>query len=241
VKRQWRITERDLDVLEFLTRYGAATAEQVRREFFGDSIKAAYRRLKSLEERGMIKGERVFYKMPGVYRVTEPGARLAQVDLPPPRRDLARLHHVLEVVELSWALRSGELHHGEPRLGEGVEDWITEREIRRDKLIERREKESGRMKKGGLMGRTPDGLMILEDGSEIAVELELTPKRGASYRKIFSDYERQLGEGELDGVRFYFASQKALKRASELAGRHDLLEDGAAQFLHYSPVLEHRR
>jgi hypothetical protein len=40
-------------------------------------------------------------------------------------------------------------------------------------------------------------------------------------------------------VRFYFASLKVLKRASELASRHGL--DGAAEFLHYNSVLEHRR
>ena len=69
-RKRWRITGRDLDVLEFLARYGAATAEQVSREFFpgfkegteaasatdrgeagdrprvGGPVKAAYRRLK---------------------------------------------------------------------------------------------------------------------------------------------------------------------------------------------------
>lgn len=249
-QRRWRITERDLDVLEFLTRYGGATAEQVRREFFGGSLKAAYRRLKALSERGVVSGERVFYKLPGVYRVTEPGARLAEVDLPPPNNDLSRLHHTLEMVELSWALRSGEISSrvngpeapGGERPGErveSVEEWITERELRRDKLIERREKETGRMLKKGRMGRTPDGIMILEGGKELAVELELTPKRAASYHRIFSDYEKELSEGGLDGVRFYFTSRKALQRVSELADKHDL--GGAVEFMHYSPVLEYRR
>lgn len=105
--RRWRITDRDLDVLAHLTRHGASLAEQVRREFFGESIKAAYRRLRALEERGMVKGERIFYRLPAVYKPTEPGARLAGVDLPPPRHDLSRLPHTLELVELSWALRSG--------------------------------------------------------------------------------------------------------------------------------------
>lgn len=243
-KRQWRITERDIEVLEFLTRYGAATAEHVRREFFGDSLKGAYRRLKALSERGVVSGERVFYKLPGVYRVTEPGARLAEVDLPPPRHDLSRLHHTLEIVELSWALRSGEMpvkvaQDGKMRQEEGLEHWMTERELRRDKLVDRREKETGQMLKKGRMGRTPDGLMILPGGEEIAVELELTPKRAANYHRIFSDYEEELKSGELDGALFYFSSRKARKRVAELAGKHDL--KGRVGFTHYSPVLEHRR
>lgn len=227
--RQWRITDRDLEILEFLTRYGAAVAEQVRREFFGDSIKAAYRRLRALEERGVVSGERIFYRMPAVYRVTEPGARLAEVDLPPPKNDLSRLSHTLELVELSHAERSRD----------GVSDWLTEREIRRDKLIERREKESGRMKPGGKMGRTPDALMILESGEEVAVELELTPKRAASYRRILSDYEQQIGAEELDSVRWYFSSRKAMDRVREISARHDL--DGRLDFEVYEPVFERRR
>ena len=224
-----RLTDRDLDILEFLTRYGAATAEQVRREFFAGSVKAAYRRLRALEERGVVKGERVFYRMPQIYRVTEPGAHLAEVDLPPARLDISRLHHSLEVLELSWLIRCRE----------GVQVWLTERELRRDKLIERREKDSGRMKAGGKMGRMPDGLLILGDTRELAVELELTPKRATSYRRIFSDYERQIKGGELDGVLFYFSSNKAMERVREFSSRFSL--NGYLQFIPYVPVFEKRR
>jgi hypothetical protein len=96
------------------------------------------------------------------------GARLSETDLPPPRHDLSRLPHTLEVGELSWKVRSEE---------EAVERWRTEREIRRDKLKARREKGSGRTLKKGRMGRIPDGVIVLENGDEVAVELELAPKR----------------------------------------------------------------
>jgi len=228
-KRRWSITERDLAALAHLARYGAATAEQVRREFFGDSLQSAYRRLRALEDRGVVKGERIFYRMPQIYRVTEAGARLSETDLPPPRYDLSRLPHTLEVAELSWRVRSEE----------AVEGWRTEREIRRDKLKARREKGSGRMMGKGRMGRIPDGVIVLENGHEIAVELELTPKRAANYRRIFSDYEAHLlEEGEYDEVRFYFASETAMWRVEELADRHEL--DGYLEFRHYQPALERR-
>jgi hypothetical protein len=230
-KRRWRLTDRDLGILEFLARYGLGSAEQVRREFFGDSVNGAYRRLKGLEEMKLVRGERVFYRGPGVFRVTEPGARLADVDLPPPRRDRERIHHALEVIELSWALRNDEY--------EEVEEWITERELRRDRMIARREEQTGRMRTGGPLGRTPDGLMILSDGSQIAVELELSPKRKVSYRRIFEYYERQFDEHELDGVRFYFSSVKAMERVQTIAGHHHL--HGRVEFYHYEPILEPRR
>lgn len=233
---RWRITERDLDVLEFVTRYGAAVAEQVREEFFRGadgtigSVKAVYRRLKALQDRGAISGERIFYRMPMIYRPTEQGAALAQVDLPSPRHDLSRLHHTLELVQLSRTLRTK--HHGS--------EWRTEREVRRDKLAERRDKETGRMRPGGKMGRTPDGVLILESGEYLAVELELTPKRAPVYHRIFSDYESHLEEGEYDGILFWFASRKTMARVRDLSRRHELL-DGRLEFTVYEPVFERRR
>ena len=262
VQKRWRITGRDLDIMEFLARYGAATAEQVSREFFPESeevaegpevamatdrgeaegrprvggpVKAAYRRLKALQDRGAVDGERIFYRIPQVYRVTEVGARLAEADLPAPGNDLTRLNHTLEVLELSWAIRSEEA-----RPGEGVEAWITEREIRRDKLSEKREKETGRMQKGGKMGRTPDGLLLLESGERVAIELELTPKRATLYKDILADYERQIRDEHVDGLRFYSASRKNMARVRELSKKHRLL-NSRAEFMLYEPVLERRR
>ena len=261
-QKRWRITGRDLDILGFLARYGAATAEQVSREFFpgseggaqgpeaatstdrkeaegrprvGGPVKAAYRRLKALKERGAVEGERIFYGMPQVYRVTEVGARLAEADLPAPGDDLTKLNHTLEVLELSWAVRSEE-----DRPGEGVEAWITEREIRRDKLSERREKETGRMQKGAKMGRTPDGLLLLESGERVAVELELTPKRPFRYKDILADYERQMRTEQVDGLHFYFTSRTTMTRVRELSKKYRFL-GSRAQFLFYEPVLERRR
>jgi hypothetical protein len=135
----------------------------------------------------------------------------------------------LEVIELSWALRNDEY--------EEVEEWITERELRRDRMIARREEHTGRMRPGGPLGRTPDGLMILSEGSEVAVEL--SPKRKASYRRIFEYYERQFEKREVDGVRFYFASERAMERVQTIAGHHHLR--GRVEFYHYEPVFEPRR
>ena len=261
-RKRWRITNRDLGILAFLARYGAATAEQVMREFFpgagqgaegpevvtaadrgeaegrprvGGPLKAANRRLKALKDRGAVDGERIFYSMPQVYRVTEVGARLAEADLPAPGDDYTKLNHTLEVLELSWAIRSEE---AEP--GEGVEAWITEREIRRDKLSERREKETGRMRQGAKMGRTPDGLLLLESGERVAVELELTPKRPVRYKDILADYERQMRAEQVDGLRFYSASRKNMARVRDLCKKHRLLHS-RAEFLLYEPVLGRRR
>lgn len=228
---RWQITGRDRAILRFLCGYGMATAEQVRRDFFGRSPNGAYRRLKALEQLGLVRSERVFFGEPGIYVVTERGARLAAVDLPPPRRYRERLHHTLEVLELSWTLRQDEY--------EEVEEWICERQIRRDRMIARREERGGRMRPGSSVGRVPDGIAILSDGSRISVELELTPKRKASYRRIFDSYERQISAGELDAVRFYFTSRKTMERVEAVCSHHAIRN--RVDFRHYEPVLEHRR
>jgi hypothetical protein len=93
---------------------------------------------------------------------------------------------------------------------------------------------------GGRLGRTPDGIAILEDGREVAIELELTPKRAVNYRRIFSDYEEQVDSGEVDAVRFYFSSPRVMERVAALSARHDLL-DGFLEFRVYEPVFEKRR
>lgn len=230
-RRRRRITERDVSIARWLTVCGLGTAEQAAREFFEGSIKPAYRRLKALEELGLMKGERIYYRGPGIYRVTERGTRLAGMDLPPPRLDLERLDHTLELVELSWELRN------DPDAS--VEAWIWEREIRHEKMAARREEGSGRMRPGGPMGRTPDGIAILENGSEVAVELELSPKRKASYIRIFEHYEKQFAAGEVVGVWFYCASSKTMARIERIALQRDVR--GFVDFMGYDPVFERLR
>ncbi len=203
-----RLTRRDQEILVFLTRYWAATAEQVRREFFG-SLPAAYRRLGILRGLGLVEGERIYFEGPGVYRVTGAGARLAAVDLPAPRLDLSKLRHTLAVVDLSYAIRHGD---------DVWAAWFTERELRRDALRERRG-ETGRMRPGGKMGRTPDGLLVLQTGEQVAIELELTPKRIGIYKDILKEYAKQKKQQRIDLVRFYFNSEKAAERLGDLAKR----------------------
>lgn len=230
-QRRWQITDRDQEILRFLSGYGVATAEQLRREFFGRSPNGAYRRLKALEEMGLVRSERVYFGEPGVYVATEPGTRLVGSELPPPRRYRERLHHTLEIIELSWSLRKDEY--------EEIEDWTCERQIRHDRMVSRREEDSGLMTPGSSVGRIPDGIAILSDGHEIAMELELSPKRKASYKRIFDSYERQIDSGDVEFVRFYFTSPQTMKRVEAICSHHPVRN--RIEFRHYDPVLQHRR
>lgn len=205
-------TERDRKMLVDLTRHGVETAEQLRRKFFRKeggghaSLTAVYGRMKKLEGARLVKHDRVLWGRPGVYRTTEAGARVAGVGLGSAPLDWTKLEHQIAVVDLADELL--EEHPGAT--------WTTERELRRDELDGPRDEE-GRLLKMGERRRISDGLMVLADGSRVAVELELSAKKEAAYRALLDKLSLQFLNEELEGVWFYFKSSAALERMRRLA------------------------
>ena len=199
------VTGRDREVLVYAARHWAVTAEQVRRRFFGD-ISAAYRRLRELEREGLLKHERVFFGEPGIYRTTGSGIGLVGLDLSPARVEVAQLKHHLAVVDLSEDLLA---EHPGSR-------WITEREMRSERLAGELEEETGLLteKSTRSRGRMPDGVLVTADGRRVAVEVERTRKELGRYRGIFAAYVKRR---DLDQVRFYFFREGVMERAKELA------------------------
>lgn len=234
-ERNVQLTVRDRDIVAFLCRYWVAHAQQIRREFFG-SMPATYRRLAALARLGLLEGERVFYRGPKLFWATRFGALYADADLSAPRGGNTRLQeHALAVLDLSFAIREGLLDPEEGGIPEGrCEAWVSEREIRRDKMAARRDGGSGRMNAGKRLGRTPDGVLILDTGEQIAVELELHAKRQSEYERILSDYRKERDAGGLDGVRFFFPSVPIMRRVEELARRRGL--GTFVEFHSYAPV-----
>lgn len=83
----------------------ALTPAQVARHFFtreqGDVGQwAAYRRLHKLDELGLIRQDRTFWREANVLRLTGAGARLADIDVGPARLVLAEVQHTLAVVDV---------------------------------------------------------------------------------------------------------------------------------------------
>lgn len=240
-KRAVRLVGRDQELCSFLVRYKLATEKQIERELFRPGT-TARRRLGKLKSAGLVKSDRIYYGMHNPYLVTARGARLADNDLPAPKLDLTKLRHTLELVDLSWALRNGISVDGGgldlslwPSLG-----FVTERELRRDKLRARRSKGSGRMGRGRT-GHVPDGILLLNGGERIAVELELSDKRKDRYEDIFDGYRAQMASGEIDGVRWYFDSPAVMRTAAEAAARRGVR--GFCEFRRYllPQVLERLR
>jgi hypothetical protein len=238
VRSRIRITDRDVEIIRWIGRHRVATAEQVRRRFFGRWPSRAYGRLAGLVERSLLKRDFWRDKEPAVYLATDAGLRLAGLRLSPARPDYSRIPHDLLVVDISERLLSE---------NPGA-SWITEREVRSDLTRAALQKGSGRMLLDPRRGRIPDGILVLPDGRRVGLEVELSPKPTVSYATILSKYAELFGTGEtaepddpfapvevaetasipssrtpVDGVRFFFRSRGARKRAEGLAAEKGLV------------------
>lgn len=204
-----RVTERDRKIVMFAARHGVVNERQVRRRLGFGTKQASYKRLKGLVDFGLLRHDRVLYGQAGVYRATERGIRYAGVDLYPAGLDISRLNHSLEVVELSERLL---------RENPGA-CWLTERELRSRATRARLAEESERIEPNAEGERMPDGMLVREDGSHVAIELELSGKPSKTYRRIFDHYSVRR---DLDEVRWYMASGSTRERAREIADRFRL-------------------
>lgn len=233
-----RVTERDAKAVGYSARFIAVSAEQVRRKW-GVARSVAYRRLKGLVDLGLLRHDMVLHGQPGVYRATEAGIRAARQELlevgdefgaarlqmAAARLEVGTLRHTLMVVDLAEELL-------EETSGAW---WVTERELRHDKVREVLEEEAGVVLPNPRDTRMPDGVLVLEDGTRAAVELERTPKRSRTYERIFDRYAA-VPKSQLDEVRFYFINEAAKERAEKLASRYRMGD--FLQFLVYEEEKE---
>jgi hypothetical protein len=179
-RRGPQLTNRDVEILAWIGRHGVVTPAQVARHFFTREDGtigqwAAYRRLRKLEDMGLTREDRTFWREPNVLRLTGPGARLTDIEVGPAKLVLGELRHTLALVDLiEWLLLNS------PK---GTE-IRTEREMRAER---RRELTRGARKPG--RGRVPDAVFIApRGGATVAIELDITPKRSRDLENILRAY-----------------------------------------------------
>ena len=124
-QRNWRITARDRDILEWVVRWRAVTSPQITRELSRRSdeavpLKSVERRMRALRDLGLVQSAAIIADTPMVHWATNEGMLAGGMDAAglPPR--MSTVLHDLEVVELSFYLLERQPTH---RL-------VTEREIR---------------------------------------------------------------------------------------------------------------
>lgn len=182
------------------------------------SEQAVYRRLRKLCGAGFLEHRYTWVGDHGVYRATKRGLALVGLDLAPASLDKRDYEHDLQVVDLALELTDYRL-----------DGWITERMIR------------SRLKPGMSIGRVPDGLYIGEGGERWAIELEVSGKESQRYHEACTKYAGRHREGlpeessewgmeehiddyiesggTIDGVVWYFYSERKKQRARTEAGR----------------------
>lgn len=135
--------------------------------------------------------------------------RVADVSLPLARVSPATLEHHLAVADVADCLLA---RHAGAR-------WVTERELRRDAMTAARERGTGRLLDG--VAHVPDGLLLVADGTRLAIEVERSGKGSARYRRVLGWY---AGTMAFDGVRWLVADEQLRCRLAALV-RAEKLDD----------------
>src|SRR5436190_253931 len=166
-----RCSQRDLDLLRVVGEQYAVTLPQLAR-MMGCSSHAA-RWLRSRWERaGWARGRALLVGEPVFVWLTRRGQSLAGIDYSVWRANPGMLAHIAAVTDVR--LHVLDRHPG------GT--WVCERELHR---------ELGAAP-GGRQRHRPDGLVVI-DGREVAVEVELTLKRRARIEQIMAELVARYG------------------------------------------------
>lgn len=211
--RGWQVTPRDVEILGWIGRHGVVTAEQVARRFFSRDAgavgqRAAYDRLRKLEELGLVYRSPTFWKEPHVLRLTTAGIRLAANGVGSSNLVLAEVRHTLAVVDLLESLARDD----------PTAELVTEREIRGQR---HRAIRDGVHKVGH--GRIPDGMLRFANGDTVAVELDLTSKRSRDIERTVRAYSAE----RIAAVWWFVPSEETAERVRQAARKEratDLIE-----------------
>jgi len=180
-----QLTERDLEILEFINTFGFCAMPQLEARF-GWSKPRNYQIVKRLLSANLLIHEKILHARHGIYRLTRKGA--GYTELPALSRiTLSSYNHSLAVTDVYLYLRQKY-----PKA-----EWMSEREMVMDKYA------AGLGKSGHL----PDGILYLSSpgkkDQKIAVEVELRSKGKARLESIIKWYTSQFDFAEV----WYFCPQ----------------------------------
>jgi hypothetical protein len=190
-RRGFQVTPRDRELLAFVAAHRFVLASQVQ-AWLGPCMSVCYRRLQMLTDAGLLSYRRIFHAEPGCYQVTNGGLGLAGSGLPRPQVDLHTYGHDAGLVWLWLAAADGAFGPTRRLLSEREMrhlDWRAESSAQRFGLLLPGVDRYGRQRI-----HYPDVLVVLLDGTYVALELELSLKSRRRLEEIFLAYgvERRL-------------------------------------------------
>jgi hypothetical protein len=191
---QSRCSSRDLELLGLVGEQYALSLPQLAR-VMGRSGHAARWLRARWERAGWARGRAVLVGEPVFVWLTRRGQRIADSEYSLWRPNPGALAHIAAVTEVRlWVAAR---HPGA--------EWVCERELARE----------ARLNGDGTNGRhRPDGLVVIE-GRELPVEVELSHKRPARRERLMRELVARYGQAA------YFAPdgpRQALERTAEVAG-----------------------
>jgi hypothetical protein len=206
-------------VLEFVAEHRLVLPNHVQ-ALLDVSATTAARRLRALEQAGLVGRETLFYRYPAHYRIERRGLELVGSRLPVPRQSL-NIAHDVGVAWLWLAARrgafgslSGVVSERAMRSRDGVEAHARQ-------VTGRSEAEplgvrlSGPDSRGRPRLHYPDLLLIDREGRRIAVELELSSKGRTRRHQIIGGYARDRRIGAV----LYLVEDHRICREVQAAAR----------------------
>lgn len=165
-----KLTERDIAIIKFINSFGFCEMEQIERKFFLKKPRN-YQILRRLVNSGFLRHKRIFFAHYGIYYATSKGAKFT--DLPHLNRiSLGLYNHQIAIIKVYLKLQVlyPDAH------------WVSERQLKHDKFSEGL----------GKIGHLSDGTLILPEGKQIAIEVEMSAKGKNRLHKILRGYAAQL-------------------------------------------------
>lgn len=194
------LTERDKNILRLINRFCFLGIAEIKRAWFvmnhevmGE--KKLYKRMKIAKDLNLAHHKRIMYGHPGVYYLTRKGVEVSE----------SELSAVGEINLISYSHRI-EVNRILIRLLEKYQNSFIETER---ELFKRAYLESGKTLGEASKAKIPDGLLIHENGTKDAIEVELTKKTNSRLYQQIKRYKEELNFNKYNRV-LYFCSSDSI-------------------------------
>lgn len=186
-----QLTKRDIEIIRFINECGFCEMPQIERRF-GLKKPRSYRIIRRLISAELVTHRRIFHSTYGIYHLTADGAECT--DLPPLGKiSIGRYEHQLKLTNVYIRLLE--------KYPES--NWISERRLKHEKFY------TG----VGKSGHLSDGILILQNEKQIAIEVELNLKGKNRIDSILKGYAAQFSFSEI----WYFCPQGMVAALKSLA------------------------
>ena len=193
-----QLTTREVEIIKFINQFGFCEMNQLK-QYFGLKAPHCYRTTRRLITSDLISHQFIFHRQPGVFQATSLGAHFPA--LPPLHKvPLATYRHQLKVVEVAVYLL-----HLYPN-----STWISERQLAQDHYF----------KGFNAKGHVADGVLVLEDGKQICIEVELTLKSRNRLAQILKSYSTFFSVKEV----WYVCPKQLAAILKPLMGKHSFVK-----------------